>query len=343
VVTIIVNNFNYAEFVGEAIESALAQRGTKTEVVVVDDGSTDDSRAVIRPYGNRVVTVLKENGGQASAFNAGFRASHGDIVIFLDADDVLLPDTAARTAKVFAEQPRTAKVHYRLEVVDRQRHPTGQFVPAAQVALPEGDLRERVLHSPDDVPYPPTSGNAFAASALKRILPMPEFDFRLLADVYLLNLASLLGPIGRLEGVGGLYRVHGRNVHFNTTLDLERVRSIIRTTDAMHAHLRELASSLRLQGGDTHSLSVTDLAHRLISQRLEPDVHPIASDRRHELALGGAAVALRGANLTLDRRFLYAGWFLVAAVAPRSVVRWLARLLFGAWRHGSLRRLGRGR
>ena len=111
-ISLVVNNFNYAEFVAEAIESALAQRGAETEVIVVDDGSTDGSRDVIRRYGDRVRTLLKENGGQASAFNSGFRASRGEIVIFLDADDTLLPDTAARITEVFTRRPGTAKVHY---------------------------------------------------------------------------------------------------------------------------------------------------------------------------------------------------------------------------------------
>src|SRR5215217_1250210 len=90
-VSVVVNNYNYGRFLGEAIDSALAQTYPRTEVVVVDDGSTDDSCSVIAGYDGRVVPVLKENGGQASAFNAGFAASRGDIVIFLDADDYLFP------------------------------------------------------------------------------------------------------------------------------------------------------------------------------------------------------------------------------------------------------------
>jgi hypothetical protein len=336
-VTVVVNNFNYAEFVGDAIESALAQRGTETEVVVVDDGSTDGSRAVIESYDDRVVAVLKDNGGQGSAFNAGFEASRGDIVIFLDADDMLLPDTAARVSRLFARRQGTAKVHFRLEVVDRDRRPTGYFLPAAPVELPEGDVRNRVLRSPDDIPYPPTSGNAFSAVALRRILPIPEREYRFLgADVYLLNLVSLLGPLGRLDGIGGLYRVHGRNVHFRANLDLDRVRSVIRTTQVTHTHLVELSSSLRLEAEDARFSSVTDLAHRLVSLRLERNAHPIASDRRHDLAMSGAKAALQRRDLSLTRRLLYVGWFVAAALAPRPIVRWLAQQLLAAWRTGSL-------
>ena len=67
-------------------------------MIVVDDGSTDDSRAIIASYGAEVTAVFKPNGGQASALNAGLAASHGDVVVFLDADDVLLPAVLSAVA-----------------------------------------------------------------------------------------------------------------------------------------------------------------------------------------------------------------------------------------------------
>src|SRR5881628_3728499 len=116
VVSIVVVNYNYGRFVAEAIDSALAQTHDCVQVIVVDDGSTDDSRAVIERYRDRILPVLKENGGQASAFNAGFRHALGSAVIFLDADDMLDRETAARVAAAVAHHPDLAKVHYRLEV-----------------------------------------------------------------------------------------------------------------------------------------------------------------------------------------------------------------------------------
>ncbi len=86
--SIIVNNYNYGRFLAEAIESALSQTYANTEVIVVDDGSTDNSRDIIASYKDQIIPVLKENGGQASAFNAGFQASSGEVIFFLDADFV---------------------------------------------------------------------------------------------------------------------------------------------------------------------------------------------------------------------------------------------------------------
>ncbi len=74
-VTIIVNDYNYGQFVEQAIASALAQDYSRTEVLVVDDGSTDNSRQVISKFGGAIERIFKPNQGQASTFNAGFQAS----------------------------------------------------------------------------------------------------------------------------------------------------------------------------------------------------------------------------------------------------------------------------
>ena len=80
-VSILINNYNYADFLDHAIRSALDQARSyePVEIVVVDDGSTDHSRQIIKSYAGAIVGIFKENGGQASAFNAGVRASRGEI------------------------------------------------------------------------------------------------------------------------------------------------------------------------------------------------------------------------------------------------------------------------
>jgi len=106
--SIVITNYNYGRFLARCIDSALAQSYPDTEVVVVDDASLD-SREIIQSYGKRVVPVLEErNRGQGAAFNSGFRACQGDVVLFLDADDWLYPHAVARV--VAALSPGVAQV-----------------------------------------------------------------------------------------------------------------------------------------------------------------------------------------------------------------------------------------
>src|SRR6266404_6343268 len=116
-VSIIIDNYNYGRFLGQAIESALDQAYSRTEVIVVDDGSTDNSREVISRYGSRIVPVLQENRGQAAAFNQGFLHCQGEVVLFLDSDDGLLPTAATRAVEAFRE-PHIIKAHWPLHIVD---------------------------------------------------------------------------------------------------------------------------------------------------------------------------------------------------------------------------------
>lgn len=104
----LVNNYNYARFVGEAVESALRQTVPFDEIIVVDDGSTDGSLELLeRQFGQhpRVRFVAKRNEGQLSCFNEGFARSTADILFFLDADDVYEPNYIERALEVYCREP----------------------------------------------------------------------------------------------------------------------------------------------------------------------------------------------------------------------------------------------
>src|SRR5262245_7536330 len=206
--SVVINNFNYVRFLGSAIESALAQTYPQTQVIVVDDGSTDDSRDVIASFGQRIKPVLKANGGQASALNAGFDASQGDAIIFLDADDTLLP-TAVENAVRECRDADVVKVHWPLWIVNEQGVRTSRTTP--QAPLPEGDLRPALVRDgPLTTASPPTSGNAWTRSLLENLLPIPA-EYRLCADEFLYALAPAFGIVRRVSEPQGTYRIHGRN------------------------------------------------------------------------------------------------------------------------------------
>ncbi|HSK16929.1 MAG TPA: glycosyltransferase family 2 protein [Gaiellaceae bacterium] len=327
-VAVVVNNYNYGRFLREAVESALGQSYERVEVVIVDDGSTDDSRSVIAAFESDVTAVLKPNGGQGSAFNAGLEHSSGDVVLFLDADDVLMPDTCARVAETFASNRFAARVQYRMEVIDETSRRTGTLLPPEHVHMPSGDLRREMLAFPFDVPWMATSGNAFARTALERICPVPEAEFRILADWYIVHLATLLGPIVSLEEVGALRRVHSGNAHElgRATLDLEQLRRSIVAAASARRHLLRLARELGFADETASIEAVCDVAGRLVSLRLAPESHPLPDDRLRSLLVTGIRTSLGRFDVSPPLRLLFVAWLVAEAISPRLLARPLAEL-----------------
>jgi glycosyltransferase involved in cell wall biosynthesis len=241
VVSVVISSFNYERFLAEAIDSALAQTCPALDVIVVDDGSTDGSRAIIERYGTRVQAVLKPNGGQASALNTGFARCRGRVVLFLDSDDVLLPHAVEQVVSAMAD-PAVAKMHWPVAEIDETGTATGRIVP--HMPLRRGDLRDQVLA---DGPYgyrrPPTSGNAWSRALLERILPMPEPSFRTCPDLYLAALAPLYGRVESVETPLSLWRTHLINHSWRDDL-AQRVREGIErdecTMQALVGHAQRL-------------------------------------------------------------------------------------------------------
>jgi Glycosyl transferase family 2 len=224
-VSVIVNNYNYAAYLGTAIDSALQQDYAHKEVVVVDDGSSDHSQDIIAGYGASVTRVYKPNGGQASALNAGFGASRGDIVVFLDADDLLLPSAVSNIATAFLE-PGLSNVHWSMRVIDADGNDSGELRPSQPPA--EGDFREQLINrGPSNLPCAPTSANAWSRVFLQCVHPIPEdiAYYRRCADEYLYTLAPAFGRVRTIAEPQSCYRIHGQNIYssrsFREKLDIE--------------------------------------------------------------------------------------------------------------------------
>ena len=207
-VSIVVTSYNYGRYLAECLDSALAQTYGNCEVIVIDDGSSDNSPEIIALYGKRVISVLKTNEGPASSWNLGFKLSQGEFVLFLDSDDVLLP-TAVATALPHFVDPEVVRVQWPLFQIDSESRRTGGLIPGAE--LHEGDLRDALLkNGPASYMSAPTSGNLWRRTFLDQALPVPP-QFKLMCDAYLMTMSPLHGAIRSLREPLSLYRTHGKN------------------------------------------------------------------------------------------------------------------------------------
>jgi glycosyltransferase involved in cell wall biosynthesis len=339
--SIIVNNHNYARYLRFAIDSALAQSHPDVEVIVVDDGSTDGSRDIMASYGERITPIYKRNGGQASALNVGVEAAHGDMLFFLDSDDVLKVDIVEHVVKAVEADPRVVWVMFRLEVTDAAGRATGVLRPEEHIPRRDGDLRRSIVEFPFDIVRTATSGNAFAARVVRRISPIPEAVYfsGAGADWYLSPLAGLFGRCVFLDRIGGTYRVHGSNENWfegrSMQLDLSGIRKEIRCMQVSAEAIDKFAAEEGI-GHGKRGISVTFIAARLVSLKLSPAGHPMVDDTTLGLAVLGIWAALRRFDVRWPLKLLFIAWFIGMALAPRTYARELAELWYFPGRRGQL-------
>jgi glycosyltransferase involved in cell wall biosynthesis len=211
--SILINNYNYARFLDEAIDSALSQNYLRKEIIVVDDGSTDNSREIISRYGDRIIPIFKENGGQASAFNAGVARCRGDILCFLDSDDFFHPDKLERVAAAFYQHGTNSRpmlVHHFLAI---KSHADNDL---------DGDVFGKIHDSPMNLyafakryrflwnEIGPTTSICINRRLANRLFPISE-RARISADAFIACGASLVGEAYLLKEILGGYRIHGNN------------------------------------------------------------------------------------------------------------------------------------
>lgn len=206
--TVLIDTYNYGRFIERAIDSVLSQDfpAEKLEIIVVDDGSTDDTAERVRKYGSRIKFLQKQNGGQASAFNAGFAHARGEYIFLLDADDIFLPGKLRRVCEAFQSHPDIGMVYHRFP----REHNGGVMIPDAGFEplsgfLPE-DARALSLYRAHQ-----SSSLAFRRSILQKILPIPE-SMRIQADAFPELIAVLIAPILAIPEDLAVYRIHGENL-----------------------------------------------------------------------------------------------------------------------------------
>lgn len=117
-ISVIIPTYNSAAYIAEAIDSVLAQGYTSCELIVVDDGSTDETEAILAPYLNRITYVKQENSGSAAARNRGLQLAAHPFILFLDADDLMLPHKLHQQAAFLQLHPALGYVTSGWEQID---------------------------------------------------------------------------------------------------------------------------------------------------------------------------------------------------------------------------------
>jgi glycosyltransferase involved in cell wall biosynthesis len=317
-VSIVINNYNYGRFLADAIDSALTQTHPNLEVIVVDDGSTDNSREIIARYGDRIRPVVKLNGGQASALNAGFAVSSGDIIFFLDSDDMLLPEAAETVVGHWGEG--VVRSFFPLNVIDADGKPLGRLIGGW--AVPHATLGPFGVNSP-------TTGNAFSREVLANIIPVPEAHWRICADSYLSHASSLFGEANSIGKILGKYRVHGKNNIEGARSGLGEVRRGVYFNLSLHHELRRLMPAKIGPFEEWIGRYPQHWLSRITSLRESPNDHPWP-DTLQDLIRKAISATWMHPYWNLRRKLAYTVFLLAYAVSPRSVRGTLTSLESGA-------------
>lgn len=250
-VSVIIANYNYGRFLAEAIESVLGQTCQNFELIVVDDGSTDNSRSVIESYGDRLIAIFQANLGQGGAFNAGIARSKGEIICFLDSDDYFYKDKLAKVVAAFLDHPEWVQISHGRTSVDRE----GAIIGRDPTFFSQGDVRNLLLQW-GRYAWAVTSALAYRRSVLQQILPIPTKQSEVevikdqktdhlafaAADTYLTATVPFYGEVGCIKEPLMFYRSHGDN---------QQARSInlpylIRQRELTAAYINQAASMVGL-------------------------------------------------------------------------------------------------
>ena len=319
-VSIIINNFNYDEYIAPCIESAITQTYRNIQVIVSDDGSTDNSRAIIESYGSSIITIFKPNGGQASALNAGYKVSSGDLVIFLDSDDILSPSCVAEVVRHWRSD--LTKLHFNLAVIDASGDPIGCL--HSKPPLPRGDLREQLL-TDGTVVSMGMSGNVFPRAFLNQVMPMPEVGWERGADTYLFNLAALSGQVGAIDEPLGGYRVHGNNGSAKVKegkVDKAAIRKFLQreilTDQSLTAYGRKIGLNYR---PGTLTRSLPHIQQLFLHEKLFREDRCFGEKSVIKLFILYLKLLLTSKTLLLYKKPIIAGWSFVVMLLPKSLAQ----------------------
>ena len=304
-ISVVIDTFEQAAFVAEAVESVLEQRRPADEIVVVDDGSSDDTPAVLARYADRVRVVRQENRGQAGALNRGLAETSGDWVAFLDGDDRWGEGHLEAVERAIWSANGVDAVFARMLLVGADQRPIAVDPPDAVATRTRDRSADGEAGASGGLEwFPPTSGIAVRRSLLPPPTPtggpIPE-SFRIAADGWL-QMAIVIAAhrVVYLESPTAELRVHGAN---RWTGQSDYDAEVAARRRALYGALASEARTL----GQRFRRDVSGLVRALEAQRDEFQVLELALTGRRSEALRLAwqwepSPAVRGAGARFVRR-----------------------------------------
>jgi glycosyltransferase involved in cell wall biosynthesis len=222
-VTALIDTYNHERYIEQAIVSVLEQglSAEELEIVVVDDGSTDGTASIVEKFAPRVRHVRKKNGGQASAFNVGYRESRGEIVALLDGDDWWEKGKLARVLKAFEENAGVWAVshsYYRY----REGTKEAELYGPSRLTWFSLETREKTRSALANWAFLQPSALTVRRELLERIMPIPEV-LVFSADSAIATASMAMGAIVIPEALS-YYRLHAENLYEFGSTDPVKLR-----------------------------------------------------------------------------------------------------------------------
>ena len=232
---VIITSYNYEKFIANAIDSVLCQLNDQVELIIVDDGSKDNSWEIIKSY-NIEKSFLLENGGQAKACLFGIQQSKASFFLFLDSDDALAPGALSEILKYL--DPKIAKIQFSLIPIDAEGTVIGPPTPTLANYRRRQELINEITNT-GTYTSPPTSGNVFCRELCEIV---EEVNYEISIDGVTLIAAPLYGDVVSISKPLGYYRIHGGGYSGQgTKLTVGRIRNDCKRFTNRLNHLFEIA------------------------------------------------------------------------------------------------------
>jgi glycosyltransferase involved in cell wall biosynthesis len=254
-VSVLIPNHNYCDYLPLAIDSVLSQTYQNFEVIICDDGSTDNSWEVLQTYADdvRIKIIRQSNKGQGSAWSTAYSLADGEIICLLDSDDTFRSTKLTEVVKAFSASSESGVCAHFLRPVTKRGWPLGHHFPHV---LDQGWLAPTAFKRGADAVHPPSSGICLRREVAETVIRLNEHISRH-QDKYLFRAAMFLTRVVVIPQILANYHQHGKNISGSRIPTMERIAA---RADRESKLLEELGAFLasQLDGGVDHSLRLDE-------------------------------------------------------------------------------------